>query len=324
MSAISDCDKIVTIVCFLTVVPKKICMIESLTMKAASLYPLQICLLVASVICQPAFLCASDSSNTTTNAPLSAQNAEDQFLLGRSYYRGEGVNQSYEQAGFWYRKAAEQGNLKAMNNIGIMFLEGQGVKKDEAEGYRWIRMAAEKGDPHATYLCGKLLCEGRGVKKNTNEGIDWLKKSAALGNSTALALLGQDTLFGDHSLKKNPAAAFPLIQKAAEMGNPWACGAMGHFYFTGQYVPQDRQKALDWLKKGADLGDLNAIGEYGDVLLQSGDPYKAYIYLSVGKDGPYPRITMALSECIRGLSEDQLRQASHEAETLQRKLAAKH
>ncbi len=262
------------------------------------------------------------SHPSPTALPIASRNAEDQFLLGRAYYRGEGVAQSYEMAGEWYRKSADQGNLKAMNNLGIMFLEGQGIPKNEAEGYRWIRMAAEKGDPRASYLCGLLLCQGRGVHANPDEGIKWLKKSAAMGNPTAEAKLGQDYLFGDDGVKKDPEAAFPLIKKAAEMGSAWACASMGHFYYLGQHVPSDREKAIEWFKKGIDLGEMSAAGEYGDLLLASGDPYHAYIYLTLAKGGPYARVEMALSECANGLTQSQIHQAGLEAEELRKKLTA--
>lgn len=193
---------------------------------------------------------ASPSTDGGTNSIASSQNAEDQFRLGRAYYKGEGVTQSYEQAGYWYRKAADQGNLKAMHNLGVMFLEGQGTPKDEPEGYKWIRMAAEKGDPLSVYLCGVLLCEGTGVPKNTSEGLSWLKKGADSGDAKSLARLGRDAYFGDDGVPKDPKASLPLIQAAAEKGNPWACDALGHFYFRGELVPKDLHKASFWFSKG--------------------------------------------------------------------------
>ena len=199
---------------------------------------------------------ATESSLTTgtnlvtTNAIPTAQNAEDQFRLGRAYFRGEGVQQSYEQAGLWYRKSADQGNLKAMHNLGILFLQGLGTPKDEAEGYRWIRMAAEKGDPLSISLCGILLCDGRGVAKNAPEGLIWLHKAAEAGDANALARLGQDAYFGDDGVPKDHQAALVLIRAAAEKGNPWACDTLGHFYFRGELVPQDKKKASEWLAKG--------------------------------------------------------------------------
>jgi TPR repeat protein len=203
----------------------------------------------------PSLLHGSESSggqNTTnsTNAIIPSGSPEDQLRLGRAYYRGEGVRQSYEKAGFWFRKAADQGNAKAMNNLGILYLEGQGTSKNEAEGYRWIRKAAEAGNSGAAYLMGILLIQGRGVDKNTTEGVAWLRKAADAGNTDALARLGQDTYFGDDGVTKDLKAAVVLIKAAAEKGNPWACETLGLLYLHGNGVPKDAEKANEWLGKG--------------------------------------------------------------------------
>lgn len=43
---------------------------------------------------------------------------------------GEGVDQGYKQAMYWYLKAAAQESVGAYVNIGYMYKHGQGVEKD--------------------------------------------------------------------------------------------------------------------------------------------------------------------------------------------------
>jgi len=57
-----------------------------------------------------------------------------------------------------YRKAAEQGDAKAQNNLGVMLADGRGVVKDEAQAVVWFRKAAEQGDALAQE---KLKAMGR-------------------------------------------------------------------------------------------------------------------------------------------------------------------
>ncbi len=45
---------------------------------------------------------------------------------------GEGLPKNYVEAARWFRKAAEQGNGFAQNNLGVMYAQGQGVAKDPA------------------------------------------------------------------------------------------------------------------------------------------------------------------------------------------------
>ena len=49
----------------------------------------------------------------------------------------------------WYRKAAEQGDAKAQNNLGVVYDRGEGVPQDDAEAVKWYRKAAEQGMPGA-------------------------------------------------------------------------------------------------------------------------------------------------------------------------------
>ena len=51
------------------------------------------------------------------------------------------------------KKAAEQGDVKAQFNLGVMYAWGEGVPEDKAEAVRWYRMAAEQGDAGAQYNC---------------------------------------------------------------------------------------------------------------------------------------------------------------------------
>lgn len=55
--------------------------------------------------------------------------AEAQKNLGKCYYDGDGVEQSFEKAYEWFTKAAEQGNASAQNKLGCCYNFGHGVKQ---------------------------------------------------------------------------------------------------------------------------------------------------------------------------------------------------
>ena len=57
-----------------------------------------------------------------------------------------GVRQDYARAEYWFRKAADQGNAVAKNNLGKMYHSGLGVDKDLAEALFWYRQAADQGN----------------------------------------------------------------------------------------------------------------------------------------------------------------------------------
>jgi TPR repeat protein len=250
-----------------------------------------------------------------TPTTVSAQNAEDQFRLGRAYERGEGVPQSDAIAGEWYLNAADQGNLKAMHNLGVLFLTGRGTPKDPIQGYRWIRKAADRGDAGSAYATGILLIKGEGVAKNTAEGVGWLRKAADTGDANALARLGQDTYFGDDGITKDPKAALPFIQAAAEKGNPWACGILGELLAEGTVLPKDTASANSLFQKGAQLGDPASQFEYARILMNS-DPVKAYPWIKLALLGHEIRANGLMLECRPALTQQQITDGDTEAERI--------
>ena len=52
--------------------------------------------------------------------------------------------QDYEEAVRWYLRAAEQGDVEAQVNIGIMYFEGRGVVQDYVQAHKWTNLAASR------------------------------------------------------------------------------------------------------------------------------------------------------------------------------------
>ena len=55
------------------------------------------------------------------------------------------MKQDFKQAVKWFRKAAEQGDASAQNNLGIMYANGKGVLEDNVTAYAWWNIAAANG-----------------------------------------------------------------------------------------------------------------------------------------------------------------------------------
>ena len=82
--------------------------------------------------------------------PLAEQgNIVAQYNLGVMYFDGKGVPKDDTKAVKWYRLAAKQGDAEAQNNLGVMYANGEGVPKDDAQAYAWLNAAAEQGDDTA-------------------------------------------------------------------------------------------------------------------------------------------------------------------------------
>ncbi|TQV85774.1 tetratricopeptide repeat protein [Aliikangiella coralliicola] len=69
---------------------------------------------------------------------------ESQYILGISYYRGEGVEKDWVKSAYWYKRAAEQGHADAQDALGSMYEKGEGVAKNSDQAHFWYRKAAEQ------------------------------------------------------------------------------------------------------------------------------------------------------------------------------------
>lgn len=113
---------------------------------------------------------------------------EAQFLLGKIYYQGRGVEQSYSEAIKWQKLAAEQGHGNAQFNIGLMYNRGTGVTRDDNEAEKWYRQAAEHKISDAYLMLGNLYFSPIQIK-DINEAIKWYSLGSEQGNEQANIML---------------------------------------------------------------------------------------------------------------------------------------
>ena len=69
-----------------------------------------------------------------------------QYNLGIMYANGRGVKQDLFNAKEWYQKAADQGYAKAQCYLGVMYANGKGVKQDYAKAKEYFGLACDNKD----------------------------------------------------------------------------------------------------------------------------------------------------------------------------------
>ena len=89
----------------------------------------------------------------------------------------------------WYRKAADQGNAYAQNNLAVFYSEGRGgLPKDDREAARLYKLAADQGNAYAQANLGDFYEQGRGgLPKDEREAARLYKLAADQGNAYAQA-----------------------------------------------------------------------------------------------------------------------------------------
>ena len=122
----------------------------------------------------------------TTRPRAEKGEAAAQYNLGVLYDRGLGVEQDYEKAREWYRKAADQRYGRAEHNLGIMYESGKGVAKNTAKAAHWFRRGADDGQAASQNNLGVLYMKGDGVPQNSGKAAFWTARAAAAGNGAAI------------------------------------------------------------------------------------------------------------------------------------------
>ena len=112
-----------------------------------------------------------------------------QYNLGLLYRKGRGVPQDDVQARKWYEKAAAQGQAKAQFNLGTLYFNGEGVPKDYQQALRWFRLAADQGEALAQTKIAIMYDEGQGMPKNIVQAYKWYSLAATNGDKSAPLLL---------------------------------------------------------------------------------------------------------------------------------------
>ncbi len=59
------------------------------------------------------------------------------------------------------------------SNLSAMYFQGTGVEKNEVEAFRWTRRAAEQGDVQGMAQLGRFYCDGIGTPEDDEQAAHW-------------------------------------------------------------------------------------------------------------------------------------------------------
>lgn len=213
-----------------------------------------------------------------------------QYLLGEMYRLGQGIEQDYEQAAYWYRKAAEHGHALAQCKLSQLIFWGRGVVSDRDEamslalkaaqqgaaeaqnnlGYLykflgnrqeaifWMRKAAKQGDAIHQYQLAIAYYETTPKPGNEKKSLFWMRKAANQGLGRAEYVLGTHYMYGQGTAIDTERALL-WYRRAAAQGEYHAAEAIGRFYTSDKSGHKDADAALEWNCKAGHLGSSSAL-----------------------------------------------------------------
>ena len=210
----------------------------------------------------PVFLAAPNADQTSPEARTIRQ----ELKMAGDYLVGKGVPRDPAQSAYWFKKAADQGDPGAQNQLGYMYVWGIGVERDNQQAFRWFSRAAGDGSQQAKLNLAVMYMKGLGVSKDFSLGIELLTELAAKKNARAEDYLGVIYLEG-YGIPADRAAAEGWFQRAAKDRSPEGEYAMGQLYSVGVGHQHDFPKAAKLLRESARGGYVPAMYMLGVLLI---------------------------------------------------------
>ncbi len=113
------------------------------------------------------------------------KNRSAAFYLAGIFF-DEGDN---EKGLYYINESAEQGNVDAIFDLGVLYLEGEIVEQDDQNAFDCFSYAAQRGDAGAQFYLGVFYKEGRVVEQSDEEAKYWFEAAAEQGDEEAIEVL---------------------------------------------------------------------------------------------------------------------------------------
>jgi TPR repeat protein len=137
---------------------------------------------------------ASENSDLFERLGEAAENGnvEAMNFLGVLYVGNAKVPTDYSIALYWFQRAIDRGSANAMHNMAYMYLRGIGVSRDYANAFRWFQRAADGGDAFAMHSVAAMAEHGLGTTRDAVLARSMYRKAAESGIPLAMMWLSED------------------------------------------------------------------------------------------------------------------------------------
>lgn len=232
------------------------------------------------------------------------KNAYAMTETGNNYRLANHLKENPEEAAFWYRCAAIQGDEDGMNNYGVCWERGYGVPKSYKVAASWCETASKCGCSVATHNLAKAVERGRGVSADEKKAFE-LYKAAALSDDQAGNMYNDlGACYCDSiGTEKNVNKEYEMFRRGAVAGNCHALCGYARCFIDGNGVPLDHIKAEYIMKSMAEDGYRHAYYELALMYFKAGDDpvakKKAFEYCKLGAAYGQRSAMKELERCYR-------------------------
>ncbi|MGB9006066.1 MAG: SEL1-like repeat protein [Candidatus Aminicenantales bacterium] len=224
-----------------------------------------------------------------------------QLALGQAYLNGTGLEKNCALGKEWITKAAEQGLLEAMRELGEIYsFRPCSDRLDWPTALTWYEKAASRGDGYSAYRCAEAFYFGKAVQRDYAKALSYFRQSSDNGYTRGFTMLGQMQAHGE-GVEKNLVEAVRYYRLAAVSGESWGQYYLGYAYDFGEGVEQSYPDALKWYLLSANQCNSWAMNNLG-IMYEQGhgvrrDLEKAFEWYrkSAGTDNAWAESNLGIS-----------------------------
>lgn len=174
------------------------------------------------------------------------------YNLGRIYGNGWGVARDYAQSRQFFEVAAPH-YPRAVDALAWLYRRGRGVPKNPLRAIQLFEQAAQNGIPNAFWSLRDIYWNGEGVAKDEVKACQYADAGIQSGERGLLNNLGLCYEKGI-GRQKDISKAVALFDEAAANGDVVAMVNAARYYRGSQGVPQNCEKAFDYLGRAMNRG----------------------------------------------------------------------
>jgi TonB family protein len=210
-----------------------------------------------------------------------AGSAMDQYHMGQFQLFGQGIAADGKAALRWYRQAAEQEYLPALNQMRFFYENGLLVEEDTQQALSYARRAAATGDSEALHTLAKmLLADAEKGSQEASEGLRALEKAAGQAYLPAIRDLAE--AYDDGKITEQDFdLAWAFFNLGAAKGDAFCLMSCGLMLENGRGRSVDYPFAIIFYKQASDVG--NSFASYRLASLYYSPPSASGLKPDYGK-----------------------------------------
>lgn len=181
--------------------------------------------------------------------------------LGILYASGTNVEKDLFKAKSWFDRAASRGFAPSQYNLAILHISDSNY----TEAVRWLRKSSKSGHLKSFHKLGELYFDGKGVPKSRSEALKNFIVPAGAGVPASMkrvAVMWQNAEGGSARLEP----AVEVLEYLANLGDAQSQVMLSNCYDGAIGVEKDDKLAIHWCKLAANQGHPSAKNNMGVLL----------------------------------------------------------